>query len=264
MGGAMKCGSGGLPPGAAAGGKIKQPELVAQAIRQLLGRTEITDTKALVAASDSLASFRILNFPATATDKDVATGVNREMPLDPDRMAVRWVDLMIETDKRVVYAAAWDRALIKNVSDSVKLAGLEPVAVELKSACIARAVTEPSCVVLDLSSDPVEIVLVDQHVPQVWHSFTLKASMGDDIAPALAAPLRAVLRFYRRRQSGGFGPTSPVLVAGEQVLPGQVLATLAELVEQPVEPLTAPPRVPQDVRHGTYLTCLGLIMRRSN
>ncbi len=262
MGGPMRCGSGGLPAGATVGGKIKQPAEVAQAIRQLLARTEITETRALVAVSDSLASFRILRLPSAATDKDVATAVSRELPLDPERMSTRWIDLTTGKQERAVYAAAWDRDLVKNVVDSVRLAGLEAVAVELKSVCIARAVTEPSCVVLDRSSNPVEIVLIDRHVPQVWHSFELTSSMGEDITPLLAAPLRSVLRFYQRSQAGGFGPASPVLVAGEQILPGQVLAALAEMLQHPVRPLPAPARVPQEVRYSTYLTCLGLIMRR--
>jgi len=262
MGGPMRCGSGGLPAGAAVAGKIKQPADVAQAIRQLLARTEITETRALVAVSDSLASFRILRLPAPATDKDVATAVSRELPLEPERMSTKWIDLATGKQERAVYAAAWDRDLVKNVVDSVKLAGLEAITVELKSACIARAVAEPSCVVLDLSSNPVEIVLIDGHIPQVWHSFELTSSMGEDITRLLAAPLRSVLRFYQRSQEGGFGPASPVLVAGEQVLPEQVLATLAELLQHPVRPLPAPARVPNDVRYSTYLTCLGLIMRR--
>lgn len=258
----MRCGSGGLPPEAAVGGKIKQPAEVAQAIRQLLARTEVTDTRALVAVSDSLASFRTLRFPASATDKEVAAAVSRELPLDPERMSTRWIELATGKHERAVYAAAWDRDLVKKVVESVKLAGLEAVAVELKSACIARAVADPSCVVLDLSSSPAEIVLIDGHVPQVWHSFELASSMGDDITPVLAAPLRSVLRFYQRSQDGGFGPASPILIAGEQVLPEQVLSTLAEMLLHPVQPLPAPARVPQEVRYSTYLTCLGLMMRR--
>ena len=262
MGGPMRSGSGGVPSGASSAGKILNPAGVAQGLRQLLARTEINETRALVAASDGLASFRILRLPAGSTDAQVATAVSRELPLDPERMATRWVDLTSSGGDRVVYAAAWDRAHVKNIVEAVRLAGIEVTSVELKSACIARAVAEPTCVVVDLTSDPVEIILIDGHVPQVWHSFELTAGIRDDIAPELASPLRSVLRFYRRNDRSGFGPSSPVLVAGEQMLPGHVLTTLAELVQQPVQPLSAPARVPEGVRYPTYLTCLGLIMRR--
>jgi hypothetical protein len=260
----MRCGASGLPIGAADAGKVKDPAAVAMALKQLLARTEISDTRALVATSDAVATFRVLHFPANATDKEITAGVSGALPLNPETIARRWVDLATDRQQRTVYAVAWDRALVKNAIESVKLAGLEAVAVELKSACIARAVNEATCIVLDLSSDPGEIVLIDGHVPQVWHSFELKSPMGQDMAPALAAPVRSVLRFYKRQAGGEFGPNAPVLLAGEQVLPVQVLTSLAEMVQQPVMPLPPPPRVAPQVRHSTYLTCLGLIMRRGS
>jgi len=259
----MRCGSAGLPTGAMDRGKIKDPNAIAQALKQLLARTEITETRALVAASDAVATFRVLDLPPAATEKEVAAAIARDLPLDPERMATTWLDLATTVNHRTVYAAAWDRSMVKDVTDSIRLAGLDATVVDLKSACIARAVSEPSCVVLDLSADPVEIILIDGRVPQLWHTFDLKVSLGEDVAPALAPPLRSVLRFYRRRQDTSFGPSSPILISGDQVLPVQVINRLAELVDQPVLALPAPARVPPHVRHTTYLTCLGLIMRRA-
>ncbi|MHB8612363.1 MAG: type IV pilus biogenesis protein PilM [Candidatus Dormibacteraceae bacterium] len=263
MGGPMRCGSSGLPAGAMDGGRIKDPSSIAQALKQLLARTEITETRAMIAASDTVATFRILDLPPASTEKEVGAAVAKDLPLDPERMATTWFDLVTTEGRRTVYAAAWNRSLVRDVTDSVKLAGLEATVVDLKSACIARAVSYPACVVVDLSADPVEIVLVDGHMPQLWHVFDLKVPFGEDIAPALAPPLRSVLRFHRRHHVNGFGGSAPILISGEQVLPVQVMTRLAELVEQPVMALPAPARIPPHVRHTTYLTCLGLIMRRA-
>ena len=41
----------------------------------------------------------------------------------------------------------------------------EPAAVDLKSLCVARALTRDSCIFVDLMSAPAEVVLIDQHVP---------------------------------------------------------------------------------------------------
>lgn len=164
---------------------------------------------------------------------------------------------------REVYATAWDRALVKKATEAARLGGLDPVVVELKSTCVARVAAEPSCVVLDTSSDPMEIFLIAGAVPQVWHCFHADATLGDDLAPALAAPLRSVLRFYKRRRDTEFGSASPVLIAGEHMLPTQVVARLSETIERLVLELPMPARIPPDLRYTTYLTCLGLIMRRT-
>lgn len=264
MGGEMRCGSSVVPEGALVSGKVADPAGVARALKPLLARTEITQTRAFVAAGDSVATFRILRLPPACTERDVDAAIARELAFDPQRMATRWLDVVDPHGQhRVVYAAAWDQALVKNIAEAIKLAGLEPVVVELKSASVARAVPAPACVVVDLAADPAEIILVDDNMPQVWHSVKVKEPIGEDGVAALAASLRTALRFYRRQGSGDFGQGAPVFISSEQALPSQVLTQLSGLTGQPVFLLPAPARVPPNVRHSTYLACLGLLMRRS-
>lgn len=259
----MRCGSGGTPAGSLVDGKVQDANGVGSALRQLLARTEIEETRALIAASDAVATFRVLKLASAPNDQDVDAAVARELPLDPERMATRWLDLSSGQDHRLVYAVSWDRSQIKNITDAARFAGLDPIAVDLKSACVARAVAEPACVVVDMSSNPAEIILIDHHIPQVWHSFRLDVPAGQDVVPALTGPLRTVLRFYKRRRDTEFYPTAPIIIAGEQVMSSGFATTLSLQLEHPVVPLQMPARVPQDIRHATYLTCLGLLMRRS-
>lgn len=259
----MRCGSGGTPAGSIVGGKVVDVAGVAAALRQLLARTDIHESKALIAVSDALATFRVLRFPLSMADQGIDSAVTKEFALDPERMATLWVDVRRKADHRTVFAVAWDRSQLAKVTEAARQAGVEPVAVDLKSACVARAVLEPSCIVVDLSSDPVDIFLIDGHMPQVWHSFDLTVQAGEDISPALGGPLRSVVRFYQRRRDSDFSSRSPILIAGDQVMPSQAAASLSKLLDHPVEPLLIPPRVPQEVRHGTYLACLGLLMRRT-
>jgi hypothetical protein len=259
----MRCGSGGTPPGSFVGGKIIDAGGVAGALQQLLARAEINQTRALIAIGDTVATFKVLNVPVSTTDEEIDTMIAREFPIDRDRMASKWIEVNRDAEDRVIYVAVWDSAYVTKVTEVAKGAGLETVAVELKSASIARTLAEPSCVVVDMSSDPVEIFLVDGHVPQLWHSFQLRVPVGDDIGPALVGPVRQVLRFYERRHASSFGPESPIVFAGEQVIPNHVAAYLSTRLGHPVRPLSIPARVPLDLRHGAYLACLGLIMRRS-
>ncbi len=259
----MRCGSGGTPAGSLVDGKVLDVKAVGLALRHLLARTEILETRALVAASDAVATFRVLKLPSAASDQDVDAAVARELPLDPERMSTRWLDVSSGQPYRLVYAVSWDRSLIKNITDAAKFAGLDPIAVELKSTSVARAVAEPACVVLDMASNPAEIVLIDGHTPQVWHSFRLDVAVGDDIGPALTGPLRTVLRFYQRRRDTEFESTAPILIAGDQVLSSRATTTLSQLLEHPVVPMPIPTRVPPEIRYTTYLTCIGLLMRRS-
>src|SRR3981081_627657 len=93
LGGPMRCGSGGTPLGSLVDGKVLDANAVGSALRQLLARTDIAEKQALSAASDSVASFRVLKLPLQASDQDVDAAVARELPLDPERMSTRWLDV---------------------------------------------------------------------------------------------------------------------------------------------------------------------------
>src|SRR5260370_40773086 len=97
---------------------------MAGTLKPLLARAEITQTRAFVAATDSVATFRILRLAPTSTPRDVDVAIARELPFDPQRMATRWLDLGdAQGHQRVVYVAAWDRELAKNITEAIKLAG---------------------------------------------------------------------------------------------------------------------------------------------
>src|SRR5438094_6276992 len=263
MGGPMHSGAAQLPDASFAAGKVIDPSAVGSALKQLLARTEVSQAHALVAVSDSIATFRVLDVPLDETDQQITVAVAKELTLDPERIATRWVTVSTAEGRRRVYAAAWDRAALRACTDAVKHAGVDAVVDELKSAAIARTVQEPSCVVLDLVSNPAELVLLDRSTPHTWHSFPLANGAGDGLAETLVGPIQSVVRFHQRTPRSSFREDSPVLISAEQAVPQQAMNQLSALTGLPVRVLGQPPRVPPNVRHSTYLVCLGLIMRRS-
>lgn len=257
----MRCGTGGTPAGSLVDGKVADPSGVGNALIQLLARSEIHESRALVAVSDSLATFRILNLPVATPDSNVESVVAKELPFDQDRMAMKWVDVHRNSQSRTVFATAWDRAQVRALGDAVRAARLEPVTIDLKSACLARTVLHASCILVDVASTPAEMVLIDNHLPQVWQRLDSGFQI-DDPVPGLLEPLRAVVRYAGRNRDSGLGPDAPVVISSDQPPSQGAMADLARTIQRPVEALSMPPRVP-DIRFATYLTCIGLLMRRA-
>ncbi len=257
----MRCAEAAAPPASLEGGRVLDPAALGQALRQLIARAEITTTRALIAASDAIASFRVLTFPKNATETEIDTAVRSQLNLGSDQMSIRHLEVLAGRDERTVFATVWDRGQVQAIAAAVKHAGLEAAVVDLKSLCVARALTEDSCIFLDMSVDPCEAVLVDERVPRIWHTF--KVGSGGDLALAVANGLKPVLGFHRRSGGTGFGPDSPILVRSDHALPTLLSSRLDQLTGHPVNPLPEPPRVDPNVRYGPFLTCLGLVMRRS-
>jgi hypothetical protein len=259
-GGPMRCGEAAPPPGAFEGGRVLDPAALGKAIRQLLARSEIGSTRALIAASDVIASFRVLTFPKGTPDAEIRDAVKGRLNLGSDGMAMRHIEVPGSSDERTIFATVWDRSQVQAIAAAAKHAGLEPVAVDLNSLCIARALPVDSCILLDMTADPCEAVLIEDHLPRAAHSFTVTS--GDDLALSLANGLKPVLAFQRRSGASGFGPASPILLRADQALPSLLVGRLDQLTGHPVDPLPRPSRVDPDVRFGAYLTCIGLVMRR--
>lgn len=257
----MRCGEAAAPEGAIEQGRVLNASVLGQALKQLLARSEISTTRALIAASDAIASFRVVVFANDTSDGDMDAAVRSQLPVGSARMALRQVEVRTGLEERTVYATAWDRSLVQAIAETARYAGLEPVVVDLKSLCVARAIEAKSCIVLDLSTAAHEVVLIDEHVPRVWHTF--KVEDDGDLAESLASGLKPVLSFYNRRPGNtGFGPDTPILVRSEQALPRLMSARLERLTGHSVQPLPAPARIPAEVRFSPYLTCIGLVMRR--
>ena len=261
-GGPMRCGEAGAPPGSMQGSRVLDSAALGQALRQLVARSDITTSRALIAAGDAVASFRVMSFPRSATDADIDAAVKNQLDLGTNKMAHHHFEVPgAASDERAVFAAVWDRAQVMAIAGAIRLAGLEPAAVDLKSLCVARALTRDSCLFVDLTSSPAEVVLIDQHVPRVWHAFN--AEMDGDLARSTFEALRPVLGFSKRSSGGsGFGPASPIVVRADPPLASGVATRLEELTARSVLAVDPPPRVDPAVRYVPFLTCLGLILRR--
>lgn len=256
----MRCGEGAVPPGAMEGGRVLDSEALGKALRQLLARSEITTTRALIAASDVIASFRVLTFPKGTPNPEIDASVRSQLNLGSERMAMRHIEVLTGREERTIFATVWDRGQVNGIAAAARQAGLDPAAVDLKSLCVARAIPVSSCILLDMSADPCEAILIDDRVPLATHSFRVES--GGDLALALANGLKPVVAFHRRSGASGFGADSPILVRSDQVLPSLLTGRLEQLSGHPVDPLPRPPRVDPDVRFGPFLTCIGLVMRR--
>src|SRR5207247_10409488 len=70
-GGPMRCGEAGAQPGSMQGSRVLDPAALGRALRQLVARSEIMTSRAVVAAGDAVGSSRVMSFPRRASDADI-------------------------------------------------------------------------------------------------------------------------------------------------------------------------------------------------
>lgn len=256
----MWAASAALPTGSSSHGTVTNGAEVAKVLKQLLAGAEFKENHALIVANDSLASFRVLSFPRETTEPKIDAAVRAQLPMDGSRMGVQRYELTHNGSDRTVLAVAFDRSRVHAVGEAVRLAGLEPTVVELKSLCLARVAPASECVVVDLSVEPAEAYLISDDVPRLWNTFWVPDD--DSEAAGVATGIRSVLNF-QRRQANGKGLVSDLPVYFTDRADVQRLGpAVSDLLGHSVSVMPQLPRVPPEVQDGPYLACLGLLMRR--
>jgi hypothetical protein len=259
-GGRMWAASAALPTGSSSHGTVTNGAEVAKVLKQVLAGAEFKESHAMIVANDSLASFRVLSFPRDTSEPKIDAAVRAQLPMDGSRMGVQRYELTHNGSDRTVLAVAFDRARVQAVGEAVRLAGLDPTVVELKSLCLARVAPAAECVVVDVSVDPAEAYLISGDVPRLWHTFGVPNDESE--AASVATGIRSVLNFHRRQANAkGLVSDLPVYFT-DQVSVQRIGPAVSALLGHSVSVTPPLPRVPPEVQDGPYLACLGLLMRR--
>jgi hypothetical protein len=117
--------------------------------------------------------------------------------------------------------------------------------------------------ILDIQSDTAEVVFFEDHLPRFWHAFDVAESNGA-LVHAHATGIQTAVNFYRRQnRDTTIGGETPVIVVGERPLDPEEIEALSEAIDHPVANAERPSPVVADIPVPAFLTCLGLLMRRS-
>lgn len=156
------------------------------------------------------------------------------------------------------------KAPLQAFVETLKLAGLSPVRMELAPLCLAKMLPQGQAIIANVESDGIDIVIVVDSLPNVTRSIWL----GDDPLTLDSAPSRLAeemantISFYNdANPERRLPPTLPVQLAG-----GFLVADLAPMVARdtghPVTPFVPPLEAPNDFPVSSMVVNAGLVMGR--
>jgi len=232
---------------------------IGEALTELLAESGVDPGEAVIAINDAATTTRILSVPRSVDHATVVSTFRRQVPIEPEKIAVHWTSLSPRQEGRSVFAIASDREAVGAAAQAAQLAGLTPVAVDLKSLSIARAVGQTDAVILDVNDDKAELICLEGGLPVLVHSFGGNGSGADLDSASLVLAVRGGIAYYRQKHPAA--STDRVWVTGTSTLPPQALALLESEAGVQVETAPRPLLLPESVPSGPYLICAGLLMR---
>jgi hypothetical protein len=245
-------------------GVITDPKALGKAIRKdLLIPIGVKEERAFIIASDHICSHRILRFPSGTPSAKIEELVRGELPAQSTQIGIRWASIGELGGNIYVYAVACNRQAVESLAATVIAADLEPVVVEPRAVSVARALEQLDCVVLEIENGSLDALVIENHLPWVWHNFSLGQGSDEEATPRIAEAIKQHVGFHRRQYpESKLGSESPVLIAGDRIPGPAVQEAIGAMIEMPVRTLANPWRVPSYLPFTVYLACVGILSRR--
>ena len=165
-----------LNPGLVRDGVILNEDVIAGKIKELWQSQKFDANKVIAGISGINCLYRLLVLPELSKDL-LYEAVNREaarvlgVPLE--QLHISWQILSTIRGETLVYLAASPKNSVDAVISTLHKAGLTPYLMDLKPLALARTITEPRAIIIDLQPSSFDIVVMTEGIPQVARSLLL-------------------------------------------------------------------------------------------
>jgi Tfp pilus assembly PilM family ATPase len=163
-----------------------------------------------------------------------------------------------------VFILATPREAVMGMIETLQIAGIQPLAIDLKPLALYRAVGAKDAIVANLESETLDIVVVADDLPVLLRTVYLGDGAGasDFLLGRLTDELSRTVRYYNDTNRAAALPiAAPVFLSGQDVSDPGLIANVEALTGHPVQPPRPPLDYPPDFPVERYLVNVGLALK---
>ena len=263
----QKWGSAALPKGLVREGLILQPQAVGEAIDSLFKSTGIPKDKVITSLGGLSFTYRFIDMPRlkpSLLDEAIMRAVKTEISLSLDDLYLSWRPLPGQGEEQTYFVLGVPRHLIDALVTALKIAGIEPYLVDLRSLALARAACRRDAIIVNMESDSFNIVFISGDMPSVIHTvYALgEGATLEDNTKRLADEVTKMAAFHESRHpESPIGRSTPLLLTGELAAEAPATGLIQSSVEYPVALMPPPLECPPDLPVPLYMVNMGLALK---
>jgi Tfp pilus assembly protein PilN len=257
-----------LTAGLVRDGLILQPQAVGEAIDTLFKSTKVPKEKVITSLTGLPFTYRFLNLPRVKPallEEAIQRAAKKEISLPLDELYLSWQLIGGKEDESTFFVLGVAQNLIDAMTQTLKVAGLEPYLMDLQPLALARAANRRDAIVASLEPDCFDIVFIADGIPSIMHTIVPRgegATLEDNIR-RLADELNKTAAFYESSHpENRLSPATPLLLTGELATEATTSGLLQAEIEYPVEPLIPPLEFPPDLPATLYAANMGLALKK--
>ncbi len=255
-----------LEPGLVKDGVIQEEDAVANKVNELWRTQKIGTGRVIAGISGINCLYRLLTLPELPREllpEAVTREAGRVLGIPLEQLYLSWQILPSLRGETLVYLAASPKNSVDALISTLRKAGLNPYLMDLKPLALARTITEPRAIIIDLQPANFDIVVVADGIPQVARSLTLTQQAPlEEKASLIKKELDRAITFYNSGHADNpIEASVPLLVSGELTEQQDAWKALIGKQERPVQALSLPMQTPENFPPGQYVTNIGLALK---
>jgi len=253
-----------LEPGLVQDGVIVNSSVVGMRIAELMAAHGIAEKKVVVGISGIHAIYRVANvpkLPKNLLDEAARREAERAMPVPLDELYTSWQTISISDIETAICLVGIPRATVDAMLETLRQAGLQPEAMDVRPLALARVVDERDAIIINIQQIGFDIVVMIDGIPELLHSlpFAADAASPDEKIAEVKEELERTVTFYNSSHK-----ERQITAGVAAFLSGELGETLAQtLVEYRVKPLPQLLSNTDSLITSEYASNIGLALRQA-
>ena len=255
-----------LEPGLVKDGVILNEDAVASKVKELWQTQKIGAGRVIAGISGINCLYRLLTLPELPKEilpEAVKREAGRVLGVPLEQLYLSWQTLPPPRGETLIYLAASPRNSVDALISTLHKAGLNPYLMDLKPLALARTITEPRAIVIDLQPTSFDIVIMAEGIPHVIRSLPLaQEAPSEKKMPLITEELNRAITFYNSsHKDKPIKAAAPLLVCGELAEQQDAWKSLTGKQERPVQILPSPLEMIENFPASQYMTNIGLALK---
>lgn len=266
-----------LPSEKMSQGVIHDPEAVSKTLSKLLESTQASRRRVITSVTDQRSIHRIMTLPDIKEEfleETILRKAKQEFPTPADETDFAWKIVHRSGNQIALYVLAIPKIVIDKQVETLRAANIKPKVMDAKPLALMHAVNKDTCIILNLESYSMAVILVVRHLPAIVRTVPLENDQLTKEAKLnlLTQELARTTKFYNESHKANPLPEeTPVYPTGEyfefprleeRLSDRSALINLLETstpypIEVPEPPLPYPPELP----FANYAVNIGLAIK---
>lgn len=257
-----------LEPGLVSGSVILDEPRVADKLKELFQRAEVSGGKVIAGLSGLNSLYRLITLPVlpkAILPEAVRREAGRVIPASLDEVYLSYQTIPAPSGETRALLAAYSRKETDVLVSTLRRAGLKPTMLDLSPLSLCRTLNKPKAIIASVRSGCLDIIVMVNGIPQVIRNLPLhgETTLSSENMTAIAEELERTVSFYNSSHAEEpLDSTVPVFVSGDLAEAHDHWQSLVGAQKYPVSVLPSPMEHPKGFPANEFMVNIGLALKK--